>query len=189
MRGLCRQVTAVIAALGFSAALAAPLGAQTGTAGDPAARRTAMERVSFMVGAWAGDAWAMTGPGTRREMRQTESIRYALGGQVLLVEGVGRALANGVVGDTVFHAVATIDWLPDRGYLMRSYITTGHYGEFPIIATDSGYTWETEARGGKVQYRMHLTPEGVFDERGWFITAEGREVPTLGMLLRRVPTP
>ena len=187
---LCRQAARVIATLGLSFALVSPLTAQERSVADADARSTAMEQLSFMVGQWSGDAWAVTGPGPRLEIRQTESVRYALGGQVLLIEGVGRALADGVVGDTLFHAVATIDWLPDRGYLMRSYVLSGQYGEFPMVVTEEGYSWEIDIPGGnKVQYRMHLTPDGEFDERGWFITADGREVPNFAMLLRRISEP
>ncbi len=180
------QFATAIAVFGLSVVFVSPLAAQERSVADAAARTAAMERLSFMVGQWSGDAWAVTGPGARHELRQTESVRYALGGQVLLIEGVGRALTNGVIGDTLFHAVATIDWLPDRGYLMRSYVLSGQYGEFPLEPTEKGYSWAIETPGGTVQYRMNLTPDGLFDERGWFVTADGREVPTFAMLLHRV---
>lgn len=184
-----RLLASVGLALALSGSLAGPLAGQHASVADPTARRTAMERLSFLVGDWSGDAWAVTGPGSRVELRQTESVRYALGGQVLLVEGVGRALTDGVVGDTLFHAVATIDWLPDRGYLMRSYILSGQYGEFPLFPAEDGdgYSWSMDVPGGQVRYRMELTADGSFDERGWFVMAEGREVPSFGMLLHRVP--
>ncbi len=162
--------------------------AQVGTAADPASRAEAMERLSFMVGEWSGDAWATSGPGNRHDLRQTESVRYALVGQVLLVEGVGRELLGAIAGDTLFHAVATIDWMPERGYLLRSYTLTGQYGEFPLDVTERGYSWAMDVPGGTVRYRMQLTPDGAFEERGWFTTGNGREVETFGMLLHRIPS-
>lgn len=175
----------VLAAAGACLTLVGPLAAQGRGAADPAERAAAMERLSFLVGEWSGDAWAVVGRGERHELRQTESIRYTVAGQVLLVEGVGRQLTDGMVGDTAFHAVGTIDWMPDRGYLLRSYTHTGQYGEFPLTVTDDGYSWSMDVPSGRVRYRMRLTPDGEFKEKGWFVTAEGREVPTFEMVLHR----
>lgn len=141
---------------------------------DTAARRSAMQRLAFLEGKWSGEASAMIGPGQRVEVVQTESVRYALNGQVMLVEGVGTRLVGGMPRDTVFHAVATIDWAPERGYRMRSYTLAGHYGEFPINVTDRGFAWEMPAPGGKVEYTMKVTDDGTWDERGEYVRGDQR---------------
>jgi len=143
-----------------------------------------MTKLAFLQGSWSGDAWASVGRGERIQMRQTESIRYAVGGQVLVVEGVGRRLVNGTPNDTVFHALGTIDWLPSRGYLMRSYALTGQHGEFPLAVTDSGFTWEIPVPRGRIRYTMQLTGDGAWDERGFYSADQSQRVQTFGMLLR-----
>ena len=152
---------------------------------DTTARRTAMERLAFLQGKWSGDATAMIGQGQKVQIRQTESVRYALNGQVMLVEGVGRKLVDGIPGDTLFHAVATIDWLPERGYRMRAYTLSGHFGEFPLNVVDRGFAWEAPAPGGKVEYTMKLTDAGVWDERGDYVRGDQR-YEVIRMLVRPV---
>jgi hypothetical protein len=182
-----RKVTVMVMALALTA-VTTTLGAQGGSPAmpDTAARRDAMQKLGFMVGQWSGDAWAMIGPGQRMDMRQVETIRYSVGGQVMLVEGVGRRLANGTPSDTVFHALATIEWRPQGGYVMRAYTSMGHYGEFPLTVTEKGFDWEAPAPGGVVRYTMRITDEGAWDERGEY-TANGRSFPAVQMLLRKVP--
>lgn len=155
---------------------------------DSAARRVAMQRLAFMKGEWSGDAWAMVGRGQRVDVRQTESVRFAVGGQVLVVEGVGRRLVDGMPRDTVFHAFATIDWLPDRGYLLRSFTLAGQQGAFPIMPAENGFSWGMTVPGGKVNYAMRLTPAGEWDERGEFVREGQPGIPTFGMLVRRTAT-
>lgn len=152
---------------------------------DTAARRTAMDRFAFLEGEWSGDAWALVGQGARVEMRQTESVRRSLGGQVLLIEGVGRRLVNGQPADTLFHAVATLDWLPERGYSLRAYTLSGQSGDFPVIPAENGFDWEVPLPAGKVHYRMRLGPEGEWEERGEFVRGEQR-FPVVGLRVIRL---
>jgi hypothetical protein len=183
MRSMKR--TMAIVAVALSASTAQAQGGQPPMP-DTAARRTAMQKLAFMVGQWSGDAWAMIGPNQRVDMRQVETIRYSVGGQVMLVEGVGRRLVNGAPTDTMFQALATIEWLPQRGYIMRSYTLMGHYGEFPLEVSAQGFDWQAPAAGGVVRYKMRITDDGSWDERGEY-SANGRSFPAVQMLLRKVP--
>lgn len=166
-----------------AAAVTTPVLSQQAAA-DTAARRAAMDRIAFMAGDWAGDAWAMLGPGQRLELRQTEWVRRKVGGHVMLVEGLGRRLTDGAPRDTVFNAVATVDWLPERGYVMRSFTLEGQQGEFPLEVSDSGFVWGFDVQGGRIQYTMRLTPEGQWHERGEFIRGE-QAFPIFEMRLTR----
>lgn len=180
------MVATLVAGVGTVEAQVAPQQAPRAphAAPDTAARRQAMQKLAFLVGEWSGPAWAMMGPGQRMEMRQTEKVRYALGGQVLLVEGIGQRLVNGVPTDTVFHAAATVDWLPDRGYLMRSYTLGGHFGEFPLELAERGFVWQAPAPGGKVIYTMRLTDDGTWDERGVY-EGNGRTMPVVQLTVKK----
>jgi len=147
-----------------------PLVAQANvqTPPDTAARREAMARLAFLVGEWSGEATYHGGPGDSQTLRQTESVQWKLGRQMLLIEGVGRRLTDGEVGDTAFDALATIDWLPDRGYAMRSTTLEGRQATFTLTLSDHGFTWGWEVAGGRVRYTMELTSEGEWHERGEF---------------------
>jgi len=178
---MIRRLVLVMAVMGWSNAAAA----QEPATPDSAARRVAMDRFDFLVGSWSGDAWAMTGPGQRTAIRQTETVRRALNGQVLLIEGLGRLLVDGQPRDTVFHAFATMDFQPGQGYRMRSYILNGHSGDFVVTPQDGGFDWESPAPGGRVVYRMRLTPDGKWDERGEYRRGD-QGFPAMAMLLTRL---
>ncbi|MDH4043226.1 MAG: hypothetical protein OEW06_02115 [Gemmatimonadota bacterium] len=172
---------AIAAAL---ATAAAPAWAQMSVA-DSAARREAMTRFAFAEGDWEGPAWYQVAQGQRDTLWQTERIRYKLRSQILLIEGLGRRGTRKTQGDTAFNAVAIIDWLPERGYAMRSHTIDGRVGSFPIEMSDSGFVWGFEVPGGRIRYTMKLTPAGEWNERGEFSRDGERWFPTFEMLLRR----
>src|SRR6185503_11866647 len=49
-----------------------------------------MKKLSFLVGQWKGEGWVEYGPGQCITVTSTESVQWRLGGEVLLIEGVGR---------------------------------------------------------------------------------------------------
>ena len=59
-----------------------------------AAQMDEMKKVSFLVGQWKGEGWIDFGQGQRRFI-ESESVQSKLGGQVLLIEGLGKASADG----------------------------------------------------------------------------------------------
>ncbi len=71
--------------------------AQTPRTPNVEAQRTAMKKLTFLVGAWSGEATVLRAPGQFTAMAQTESVQFKLDGLVLLIEGVGRAKADGKV--------------------------------------------------------------------------------------------
>lgn len=173
----------VLAAFCVAPLLAA--NAQAPAAPDTAARRAAMQRLAFLEGDWAGPATAMLREGPM-PFQQTEWVRFKLGGQILVVEGVGRVLTNGTPGDTTFNAFAIIDWTPDRGYRLRSTTREGRSGEFPLEVSDSGFVWSMPAPGGQVRYTMRLTPAGEWHEVGEYLREGAPAVKAIEMKLRRV---
>jgi len=177
------RLSPVVAVL-LLAVIAPPVRGQTAAA-DSAARRAAMARLGFTAGDWEGPAWYQTGPGRRDSLWQTEEVRFKLRGQILLVEGLGRRGSPGALGDTAFNAVAVVDWLPERGYAMRSHTIEGRVGTFPLALTDSGFVWGFEVPGGRVRYTMRLTAAGEWLERGEFSADGERWFPTFEMRLQR----
>ena len=171
--------------LAFVIAAVPRAGAQS-AAPDTAARQAAMQKLAFLVGRWSGPAHATVGRGEQLEMIQTEYVHYSIGGQVLVVEGTGRRAVSGAAADTVFQAFGTIDWTPERGYLMRSYVRSGYVGEYALTVTPDGFAWGMPVPGGRIEYVMVHTPAGEWSERGQFIMESGARVPTMAMKLTAV---
>jgi hypothetical protein len=178
------QLTPIVTAAGLFMSLA-PTSAAAQVDADSAARREAMVRVSFLAGDWFGSAWYQRPGGARDTLWQTEHVRLKLRGQIVLIEGVGRRMAAGVPGDTVFNALATIDWAPDRGYRMHSSTLDGREGTFPLTVSDDGFAWGFDVPGGKTRFRMRLTADGDWLERGEFTRDGEHWVTTFEMRLRR----
>jgi hypothetical protein len=61
---------------------------------DLRAQRTAMKKLDFLVGKWAGEARITRGAGEITELAQTEEASYKLDGLILVIEGVGRAKSD-----------------------------------------------------------------------------------------------
>lgn len=185
-------MTSRVVLLAFALAVApfASAAAQAPPQVDTAAKRRAMEKLSFLVGDWQGEAMAVTGPGRQVRVWQTEWVRPKLKGQILAVEGLGRLLTDTGPTDTLFNAWAVIDWAPDRGYFMRSNVLDGRVGEFPVHVTERGFVWGFEVPGGQVRYSMVLTPQGQWHERGEFSRDGQRWFPSMEMRLdRKAVTP
>lgn len=180
-----RRITWQIALLAL--ALAPALLAQ-GPPDESAAERTAMKRLAFMVGEWEGDAWVQTGPGQRKQLRQTESVRYALDGVILLVEGKGYEKADdGSMGPLVFNAYGIVSWDGSAGYALRSWLASGQEGARALEVSDSGFVWIQEVPRGKTRYTMRLTPAGEWHEIGEYTPDGQRWLPILEMRLIRRP--
>ena len=128
MKLIPRSALLLIAVSSFASAQAAP---------DTAARRKAMDKLNFLLGDWGGEAMAVVGRGQQVRVFQTEWVRRKVGGQVIAVEGLARRYTPEGLKDTVFNTLGVIEWLPERGYFMRSHVMDGRSGEFPVIAAKS----------------------------------------------------
>ena len=169
-----------------------PLHAQSASDGphaspDAAARRTAMVQLMPWAGEWSGEGWFAPQGRERFPFTVHERIEPKLGGQALLVQGLGKDAAGAVVHD----ALAIISYDPaTHGYLMRFQTAAGMAGDAPLAAVDGGWRWGFEAPGG-VQVRFTLSVEGdSWHERGEASPDGGaRWFPIHEMKLRRVARP
>lgn len=179
MRGLLLPVLALFACLAPQIAIAqAPP--------DGSAHRAAIDSLDFMVGRWVGDAWSMRGPGNRVETKMTETVERKLGGVVLQVEGLGVVPATDSAPARVVHnALAVISFDPATGaYSMRSYITTGQYGDFVLNRIPGGVSWTVEVPGGRVRNTAHIAGD-TWHEIGEFSRDGTNWSQTMEMNLRR----
>lgn len=107
---------------------------------DLAAQRAAMQKLSFLIGKWAGEASVLRGPGEPVELLQTEEASYKLDGLILLIEGVGRSKSN---GQPVLQALGIISYDDEnRIYRMRAF-NDGRYLETDVQLSEEGreLTW------------------------------------------------
>ncbi|HYG28930.1 MAG TPA: DUF1579 domain-containing protein [Allosphingosinicella sp.] len=177
--------------LGLLAATAAP--AQTvpqptpeqAAAGpwDPARRiaeqRRAMAALSFMDGAWRGDAQAAQRSGG---FVQTERVGVLLDGTVRVVEGRGYDAA----GATVFNAFGIISYDPvRRAYSMRSY-AMGFAGDFPMTVRADGFSWSHPAEPGVTMRYNATIRDGEWHEVGERVADGAAPVRAFEMRLRRI---
>src|SRR5512145_2149422 len=148
-----RTTTLTIA---VAALLTGPLAGQ-GT--DPSATRSAIERLSPMVGRWRGEAWMAREGGQRVRTVMSETVERKLDGTVLLIEGLGQVPAEGG-GEprVVHHALAVLSFEPRTGaYQMRSYLASGLSGDFAVTLVDGGVRWSRDVPGGTVRNTARFT--------------------------------
>lgn len=99
------------------------------------AQRTAMKKLDFLVGEWSGKASAARGPGLVVELAQTETAQFKLGGLILMIEGIGRTVSDGVLA---LQALGLISFDDASGcYRMRAY-NDGRWLETEVRLLDDG---------------------------------------------------
>ena len=99
------------------------------------AQRTAMKKLSFLIGEWSGEASAARGPGIVLDLSQTEVAEFKLDGLVLMIEGVGRTKSDGKLA---LQALGLITFDDVTGsYRMRAY-NDGRWLETEVKLLDDG---------------------------------------------------
>lgn len=139
-----------------STAVSRPPAAHRGP--DLAAQRAAMDRLSFMLGEWRGEATVVFP--TQRRVFQTERIERDLEGLLLVIHGNGYADATRS-GEPIFRALGVISYDDSRGiYEFRVY--------------NDGRAATAEARfldDGRLQWTMNFAPVHI---RYTITSADGR---------------
>jgi len=163
---------------------AQPMQAQ---APDGSANRAGIERLSFMVGRWRGEAWMQRGP-ERVQTSMTETVERKLDGAVLLVEGLGVIPgADSTAPRAVHQALAVVTFDPQAGtYNLRSYIATGQFGDFALTLVPGGVSWTREVPGGRIRNTAHIDGT-TWHEVGEFSRDGVTWMQIMEMNLRREP--
>lgn len=174
MRPLALAVLAVL-----SAGLATPAAAQT-------AVDSTLQPFAFLVGEWEGPAWRLTPSGTRDHFHQTEVVRPAAGGRVLVIEGTGREVdADGTPGAVVFEAFAVISYDPATRQHYVDAFSDGRHIRTEVTPTDGGLEWGFEAGGRRVRYVMRLDEAGRWVETGHVMLGPEQWVPFVELTVER----
>src|SRR5215469_9711688 len=103
-------------------------------------QRSAMQKLSFLVGKWSGEASVRRGPGDPLELIQTEQAEYKLDGLLLLIEGIGR---NKTDGKIALQALGIISYDDEAGKYHMHAFNDGRYleTELKLTGNDNGLTW------------------------------------------------
>ncbi|HMB52159.1 MAG TPA: DUF1579 domain-containing protein [Thermoanaerobaculia bacterium] len=168
---------AVALVLTFPAAAQAPPDAEARIA----AQQEAMERIAFLDGEWRGTAWTLTPSGEKELLTQTERVGSFAEGTVKLIEGRGYAQD----GSLAFNAFAVVSYEPDGDtFTMRSH-ALGRAGDFEIVPTENGFTWEIPA--GPASFRYTATvKDGEWHQVGERIVEGQEPLQFFGMDLVRL---
>lgn len=144
-------------------------------------RASAMQKLSFMRGVWAGPATGTNPDGTPYTVHQTERMGPMLGGDIVVIEGRGY-MEDGKVG---FNAFAVVSWDQRTGkFELRSY-AQGHAGTFELTPTESGYIWTIPMGPASLRYTATIK-EGRWNEIGERIVADQPPVKIFEMNLKKV---
>jgi hypothetical protein len=99
------------------------------------AQRTALKKLSFLIGEWSGEASAARGPGVVLELSQTEVAEFKLDGLILIIEGIGRTKADGKPALQALGLITFDD--STKSYQMRAY-NDGRWLETEVKLLDDG---------------------------------------------------
>lgn len=146
-----------------------------------ATQKAALKKFSFMDGVWRGPAWTILPSGEKHNITQTERIGALLDGSIKVIEGRGYEPD----GRVSFNAFGVISYSPaSKNYRIRSH-AQGRYGDFAIVPTDDGYTWEIPAGPMTIRY-VAVIKDGTLKEVGDRIAPGKDPVRFFEMTLTRI---
>jgi hypothetical protein len=154
---LFMQLCLLICAMALSAKAQAP---------SPAVQIEEMKKLHFLLGEWRGEGWAMVGQ-KREGAKQTETVQSKVGGVALLVEGLGRAVADNNL--IVHNALAVISYdVQKKSYRVSTYQASGVTIEAEATVGNNSLEWGFKTERGTVRFAIKLTEKGEWHEVGDF---------------------
>jgi hypothetical protein len=143
-------------------ALSLPCMAQPHTP-DLQVQRTAMKKLSFLVGKWEGEARLLRGPGEWISVLQTEDVQYKLDGLILVIEGVGRSKLD---NQPALQALGVISYDDEKAtYRMRAF-NDGRFLESEVALLDDakGMKWGFSLGHIQTASTLRITDAGEWTE-------------------------
>jgi hypothetical protein len=130
---------------------------------DTEAQRTAMKKLSFLIGKWSGEARILRSTGEPLELIQTEEAEYKLNGLLLMIEGIGRGKSD---GKPALQALGIISYDDLAGtYRMRAF-NDGRYmeTEMKLVPDGKGLTWSFTLGEIKTRSVLRIDENGDWTE-------------------------
>ena len=145
--------------------LHAPLSAQAPTA----TASEQMKKLDFLVGQWKGEGWVEYRPGQRVTVAATESVQRRLGGEVLLVEGIGRNKIENERSELTGHDAIALMFFDSKtgSFRFQAHRARGTSVDTELKVTPGGFEWGfQDERAGTLRFTMKLTDKGEWFEIG-----------------------
>lgn len=142
------------------------------------------------VGTWRGEGWMEYTPGARRTSMVTETVQPKAGGEVLVVEGLGRSRDSATGGETTVHNAFAVIWYDaaTKRIMFHAFKAGGinHHTELELIP--GGMRWALPApNGGHVRFTARLNEQTQWHEVGE-ISRDGQTwTQFMEMTLDKVP--
>ena len=146
----------------FFLALTSITMAQTPQTPNIEVQRTAMKKLSFLIGEWLGEASLARG-GIVTELTQTEVAQFKLDGLVLMIEGIGRTKSDNKVA---LQALGLITFDDATGsYRGRGY-NDGRWLEAEVKLLEDGksLSWGFSLGEIRTSSVMHINAKGEWTE-------------------------
>jgi len=156
----------------------------------PAEAKAAMEPLAWMAGRWSGEGTHQS-PAGPRVVLQSEEVRTALEGALLVVEGTGREPGpDGAPGAVVFRAFGVLSSGDAGEYRFAAWQGGRFVDAWAKLDDDGSMTWGFDTPdGGSVRYTIRRPEPDVWHETGAFRAAAGGEWrPFFEMTLHREST-
>jgi hypothetical protein len=154
---------------------------------DPAKITEQMQKFSWMIGDWHGEAWYLGRDQKKIEIDQKEHIVGRLDGTIITMEGTGYDKPSGSEkAKIVFQAfgIFTYDQANSK-FVLRAYQGGNFVDSDLIFNKDGSYSWGFDMPYGKTRYTLRLTPEGKWNEVGEFSRDEVTWIKNFEMTLAR----
>jgi hypothetical protein len=131
---------------------------------DPQKQRLAMQRLSFLIGTWSGEAHVQRGPDDLITLAQTEEAYYKGDGLILVLEGTGRI---GAEQPPFLQALAIISFDDaTETYRMRGW-NGGRFMESEVQLLGDGRSLRWGVGAGETRSTLlHVDKDGLWTERG-----------------------
>ncbi len=154
---------------------------------NPEVGRTAMAKLSSLIGRWEGEATIMQGSGRTLKVKQTEVVQKKLDGGALLIEGTGRENLGTDAEKIVFQALAVCNFDPiSQTYKFHAFRDNGMSIVADAELTDTGFIWGFEdGRGGKIRYTVTLKGD-TWSEIGEYLVEGKPARKTFEMTVKRI---
>lgn len=162
-------------------------------AGDPRAAmmaeaQRAMAPFMWLVGEWEGAATAHMANGGTFALVQRETVTSAAFGTAMLIQGRGRAAANGT-DRLLWDAAGLFGYdAPSKKFSFTSASGSGQTQTFAVSTQGDGFTWGfTDAASVEHRYVITRTADGKWNELGQTSSDGGKTwTTTITLLLSKV---
>lgn len=149
----------------------------------------AMKKLNFLVGQWKGEGWVQFGPGQRQTVNATETVQSRLGGEVLLIEGLGKSKGEGNQPEMTGHDAIAFFYYDSKAKVFRfqAHRAGGLAIDSEAKVTDRTFEWGfQDERAGTIRFTMKLTDKDEWFEIGEFSQDGKTWHKFLEMTLQRV---